>query len=103
MTKFWTDDLGYINYVLGRALAGRRELLEDFKGPAIFLASRASDIVTGVSLVLDGGLIAKREPIKTHGCPYITAVAEISVKTVQAQSAASHPTKNLHVGLCHLF
>jgi hypothetical protein len=70
MTKYWTDDLEYINYVLGRALAGRRELLEDFKGAAIFLASRASDIVTGVSLVLDGGLIAKREPIKTHGYPY---------------------------------
>ena len=59
MTKVYTDDPEYTNYILGRTPAGRWGLPEDFRGAVIFLASRASDFMTGSSLVLDGGLIAK--------------------------------------------
>jgi 2-deoxy-D-gluconate 3-dehydrogenase len=38
---------------------GRWGLPEDFRGAVVFLASRASDYVSGTSLVVDGGLIAK--------------------------------------------
>lgn len=59
MTKVYTDDAEYSKYILGRTPARRWGLPEDFRGAVIFLASRASDFVTGTSLVVDGGLIAK--------------------------------------------
>jgi 2-deoxy-D-gluconate 3-dehydrogenase len=59
MTKVYTDDPEYTNYILGRTPAGRWGLPEDFRGAVIFLASKASDYVSGTSLVVDGGLIAK--------------------------------------------
>jgi 2-dehydro-3-deoxy-D-gluconate 5-dehydrogenase len=59
MTKVYTDDPAYTNYILGRTPAGRWGLPEDFRGAVIFLASKASDYVSGTSLVVDGGLIAK--------------------------------------------
>lgn len=59
MTKVYTDDPEYSNYILGRTPAGRWGHPEDFRGAVIFLASKASDFMTGSSLVVDGGLIAK--------------------------------------------
>ncbi|MFE3492386.1 SDR family NAD(P)-dependent oxidoreductase [Streptomyces sp. NPDC059175] len=39
-----------------RTMVGRNGLAEDFAGAAVFLASRASDYVTGQSIFIDGGL-----------------------------------------------
>ncbi len=41
--------------VLARTPAGRWGDIDDFQGLAIFLASRASDFVTGATLAVDGG------------------------------------------------
>ena len=45
--------------ILARIPAGRWGQPEDFKGPAIFLASAASDHVTGEILVVDGGWMGR--------------------------------------------
>jgi NAD(P)-dependent dehydrogenase (short-subunit alcohol dehydrogenase family) len=42
-----------------RTCIGRNGALEDLSGPAIFLASPASDYVTGQILYVDGGYTAK--------------------------------------------
>ena len=42
-----------------RTCMGRNGRLEDLAGPAIFLASSASDYVTGQILFVDGGFTAK--------------------------------------------
>lgn len=60
MTKVYTDGPEYTNYILGRTPAGRWGLPEDFRGAIVFLASKASEYVSGTSLVVDGGLIAKQ-------------------------------------------
>jgi gluconate 5-dehydrogenase len=39
-----------------RTMVGRNGLAEDFAGPAVFLASRASAYVTGQAIFVDGGL-----------------------------------------------
>jgi 2-dehydro-3-deoxy-D-gluconate 5-dehydrogenase len=41
--------------IVARTPAGRWGEPEDFEGPAVFLASPASDFVTGASLAVDGG------------------------------------------------
>ena len=41
--------------VIARTPAARWGVPDDFAGPAVFLASRASDFVTGASLIVDGG------------------------------------------------
>jgi NAD(P)-dependent dehydrogenase (short-subunit alcohol dehydrogenase family) len=41
-----------------RTMVGRNGLAEDFAGVAVFLASRASDYVTGQTLYVDGGFSA---------------------------------------------
>jgi 2-dehydro-3-deoxy-D-gluconate 5-dehydrogenase len=45
--------------ILSRIPAARWGEPEDFKGPAIFLASKASDYVTGEVLVVDGGWMGR--------------------------------------------
>ncbi len=45
--------------ILDRIPAGRWGLPEDLKGPAIFLASSASDYVNGYTLAVDGGWLAR--------------------------------------------
>jgi 2-dehydro-3-deoxy-D-gluconate 5-dehydrogenase len=46
---------GFSERIVARTPAGRWGEIEDFEGPAVFLASAASDFVTGVSLPVDGG------------------------------------------------
>lgn len=45
--------------ILGRIPAGRWGEPEDFKGPAVFLASSASDYVHGTILTVDGGWMGR--------------------------------------------
>jgi len=45
--------------ILGRIPAGRWGIIEDFKGPAIFLASAAANYVHGTILTVDGGWMGR--------------------------------------------
>jgi 2-deoxy-D-gluconate 3-dehydrogenase len=45
--------------ILGRIPAGRWGEPEDFKGPVVFLSSRAADYVSGTVLVVDGGWMGR--------------------------------------------
>jgi 2-dehydro-3-deoxy-D-gluconate 5-dehydrogenase len=47
------------NEILGRIPAGRWGVPEDLKGAAVFLASAASEYVTGHTLAVDGGWLAR--------------------------------------------
>lgn len=51
------DSPGLDEHVLQRTPAGRWGTPEDMAGPAVFLASKASDFVTGEFLVVDGGYV----------------------------------------------
>ena len=42
-----------------RIPAGRWGTPDDFEGPAVFLASRASDYITGIMIPIDGGYSAR--------------------------------------------
>ncbi len=46
------------SFILAKTPAGRWGTPEDLKGPAVFLASRASDFVNGHILYVDGGILA---------------------------------------------
>lgn len=50
-----TDVPGLHERVLGRSPAGRWGTPDDFEGIAVFLASSASDFVTGTAIPVDGG------------------------------------------------
>ncbi|HBD80158.1 MAG TPA: 2-deoxy-D-gluconate 3-dehydrogenase, partial [Leclercia adecarboxylata] len=45
--------------ILDRIPAGRWGKPEDLQGPAVFLASSASDYVNGYTLAVDGGWLAR--------------------------------------------
>lgn len=45
--------------ILGRIPLGRWGQPEDFKGPIVFLASTASDYVSGATLIVDGGWMGR--------------------------------------------
>jgi 2-deoxy-D-gluconate 3-dehydrogenase len=45
--------------ILARIPAGRWGKPEDFKGPAVFLASSAADYVSGEILLVDGGWMGR--------------------------------------------
>ena len=49
------DVEGLHDRVVARTPAGRWGSIEDFEGIAVFLASRASDFVTGAAIPVDGG------------------------------------------------
>jgi len=53
---FAEPDPEFIKMVTSRIPMGRWGNLEDYVGPAIFLASKASDFVTGQILYVDGGV-----------------------------------------------
>ena len=46
---------GFSDTIVGRTPAGRWGETADFEGAAVFLASQASDFVTGATLAVDGG------------------------------------------------
>jgi 2-deoxy-D-gluconate 3-dehydrogenase len=50
-----TQRAGFSDNIVGRTPAGRWGEPADFEGPAVFLASAASDFVTGALLSVDGG------------------------------------------------
>ena len=60
ITTEMTDDArisrpGFSDNIIGRTPAGRWGETSDFEGAAVFLASAASDFVTGATLAVDGG------------------------------------------------
>ena len=55
MTAGAKGSKSFSDNIVGRTPAGRWGEPEDFEGPAVFLASPASDFVTGASLNVDGG------------------------------------------------
>ena len=58
MTRPFLADEGFKASVLARIKLGRLGTVEDLMGAAVFLASDASALVTGTSLVVDGGWTA---------------------------------------------
>ena len=58
MTQALVDDDAFNRWILGRTPAARWGRVDDLVGPAVFLASRASDYVNGQVLFVDGGLTA---------------------------------------------
>ena len=54
--KLWEND-EVRNWVLGNTPARRLGTTDDLLGAAIFLASSASDFITGQAIIVDGGLI----------------------------------------------
>ena len=59
MTKPFFDDVAFKESVLAKIKLGRLGTVEDLMGAALFLASDASALVTGTSLVVDGGWTAE--------------------------------------------
>ncbi len=53
---FAEPDPEFIKMVTARIPMGRWGELEDYVGPAVFLASKASDFITGQTLYVDGGV-----------------------------------------------
>jgi NAD(P)-dependent dehydrogenase (short-subunit alcohol dehydrogenase family) len=53
------DDPGFLAATTGFAPIGRVAEPEEIRGPALFLASSASDYMIGQTLVVDGGCLAK--------------------------------------------
>ncbi|OJJ50377.1 hypothetical protein ASPZODRAFT_110720 [Penicilliopsis zonata CBS 506.65] len=57
MTKKIVEDPEYSAYIMKRTPARRWGEPKDLRGALIFLASPASDFVTGTSIVVDGGML----------------------------------------------
>ena len=53
------DDPEFLAAVVGFTPMGRIAKASEIKGTALYLASSASDFVTGTTLVIDGGCMAK--------------------------------------------
>lgn len=58
ITQALRDDESRSSDILARIPAGRWGTMEDMIGPAVFLASSASDYVNGFTLAVDGGWLA---------------------------------------------
>jgi gluconate 5-dehydrogenase len=58
MTQNLVDDPDFNSWVVGRAPAGRWGRSVDLVGPAVWLASSASDYVNGQTIFVDGGMTA---------------------------------------------
>jgi gluconate 5-dehydrogenase len=56
MTQNLVDDEAFNAWVLGRTPAGRWGTSHDLVGPAVWLASEASDYVNGQVIFVDGGM-----------------------------------------------
>ena len=53
------SDPAFRSWVLGKIKLGRLGRLEDVMGPVVFLASDAAQLITGSSLMVDGGWTAE--------------------------------------------
>jgi 2-deoxy-D-gluconate 3-dehydrogenase len=58
-TRALREDPDRASAILGRIPAGRWGEPEDFKGPVVFLASSASDYMSGHTMVVDGGWMGR--------------------------------------------
>jgi 2-deoxy-D-gluconate 3-dehydrogenase len=58
-TRQLRDDEARNQAILERIPAGRWGIPQDLKGPAVFLASNASDYINGYTLAVDGGWLAR--------------------------------------------
>ncbi|WP_072568256.1 MULTISPECIES: 2-dehydro-3-deoxy-D-gluconate 5-dehydrogenase KduD [unclassified Enterobacter] len=58
-TQQLRDDARRSEEIINRIPAARWGTPEDLKGPAVFLASRASDYINGYTLAVDGGWLAR--------------------------------------------
>jgi NAD(P)-dependent dehydrogenase (short-subunit alcohol dehydrogenase family) len=59
MTKPFFENDAFRNFVLDKIKLGRLGQVEDLMGAIVFLASDASSLMTGASLVIDGGWTAE--------------------------------------------
>lgn len=59
MTKPFLEDSAFLDSVLKKIKLGRLGQVEDLMGPVVFLASEASALMTGSSMVIDGGWTAE--------------------------------------------
>ena len=59
MTRPYFDDPAFRAQVLGKIKLGRLGKVEDLMGAVVFLASDASALMTGTSLIIDGGWTAE--------------------------------------------
>jgi len=59
MTKPFFEDKAFLDSVLTKIKLGRLGQVEDLMGPVLFLASDASALITGTSLLVDGGWTAE--------------------------------------------
>jgi NAD(P)-dependent dehydrogenase (short-subunit alcohol dehydrogenase family) len=57
-TKKWLDDPQFLESVVDRIPLGRVGSTHEVAEPVVFLASRAASLVTGATLVVDGGWTA---------------------------------------------
>ena len=56
MTQNLVDDEAFNSWILGRTPANRWGTVEDIVGPAIWLASDASNFINGQVVFIDGGM-----------------------------------------------
>ena len=59
MAKDLGDDPDFTKYVCDRTSAGRWGTPDDLRGVVIFLASAASDFITGADILIDGGVLGR--------------------------------------------